>query len=323
MTETAAHLTDFVNVGNPYSVIAEIRGVVRMIYPDFDFRPVRGTFDDVVRLFAGKFPGYRRCNTEYHDLKHTTDVTLALMGLIHGAILKGKDLSKRDITIALVTSLLHDTGYIQTVDDTQGTGAKYTQVHIDRSIEFMGKYFDMIGFAIEDFKDGSDIVNCTGLNADIRRIRFRSKSTELLGKMLGTADLLGQMGDRNYLEKLLFLFYEFREAGISDYTSELDLLRKTTRFYDMTKKRLAVELGHVERYMIYHCRTRWGVDRDLYKATIDANMEYLQFVLKNHAKQYRQYLRRGGYVRKLESMGRRVDAAMFSEEGSVSGSVTP
>ena len=31
--------------------------------------------------------------------------------------------------------------------------------------------------------------------------------------MLGTADLIGQMADRYYLEKLLLLYEEFSEAG--------------------------------------------------------------------------------------------------------------
>ena len=31
------------------------------------------------------------------------------------------------------------------------------------------------------------------------------------------ADLVGQMSDRAYLEKLLFLYYEFKEAGFPGY----------------------------------------------------------------------------------------------------------
>ncbi len=56
--------------------------------------------------------------------------------------------------------------------------------------------------------------------------------------MLGSADLLGQMSDRAYLEKLLFLYKEFREAGIPGFNTEFDIIRKTVDFYEITVQRL-------------------------------------------------------------------------------------
>ena len=76
------------------------------------------------------------------------------------------------------------------------------------------------------------MLECTGLDTNLTEITFESKEIELLGKMLGTADLLGQMADRIYIEKLLFLFREYQEGNIVGYNNELDLLKNTANFYD-------------------------------------------------------------------------------------------
>ena len=40
-----------------------------------------------------------------------------------------------------------------------------------------------------------------------------------MGKVLGTADLVAQMADKNYQEKLPLLFLEFQEAGMEEFES--------------------------------------------------------------------------------------------------------
>ena len=296
-------LAKFVNMGDPQSVLDEVRTIVLMVFPDFNFKPFKAVSKDTVDLFRGKYPGYQECNTVYHDLKHTTDSLLAMTRLIHGAILMGEPFSRESVGMGLIATLLHDTGYIQAQEDDSGSGAKYTQTHIDRSIEFLDKYYMQRGYSRQDVKDSSDMLRCTGLNVVIEKIRFRSKEIEILGKMLGTADLIGQMADRTYLEKLLFLYYEFQEGNVGDYKNELDLLGKTLGFHTLTKNRLANELGNVTQYMIHHFKERWSLDADMYAITIDRNMTYLKSIMEKHGEKYRDYLRRGGYVKRLEKEG--------------------
>jgi hypothetical protein len=64
-----------------------------------------------------------------------------------------------------------------------------------------------------------------------KKVTYPSANIEIMGKMLGTADLLGQMADRLYLEKLIPLFHEFEEGKVPGFESELNLLRKPTNFY--------------------------------------------------------------------------------------------
>ncbi|MCG6881759.1 MAG: hypothetical protein LJE96_21760 [Deltaproteobacteria bacterium] len=293
MDENKPTLMHFVNMEDPFSVLEEVKKTVSLIFPDFDYGTIDLVFNDLLNLFAGNYPGYRKCNTRYHDLKHTTDTFMALARLIHGATNTGADFTRRGTSLALISALMHDTGYIQTDDDKTGTGAKYTLNHVDLSVDFMSDYFDKKGFSRENFSFCRNIVRCTGLEVDLAGIQFSDFENNLLGKMLGTADLQGQMADRNYLEKLIHLYHEFREGGVSGYESELDLLRKTPDFYQMTLTRFDEELDGVWRYMRHHFISRWGLDKDVYKTNIERHMAYIKQILRHHSDDYRRYLRRG------------------------------
>jgi len=293
MNADIIQIEDLVDVDDPFAVLDEVKIIMGMIFQEFDFRPLDGIFKDILRLFRGDYPGYRECNAKYHDQKHTIDTLLAIAGLIHGASICGQSLSERTVNLGLACALFHDTGYIQKSDDLPGTGAKYTLIHISRSIEFMNTYLTENGyFREEDLSDGKDILMCTGLNTRLEDIHFRSGQIEMMGKILGTADLMGQMADRRYLEKLLLLFQEFKEGGVGGFETELDLLNDTVHFNKMTKERFAGELGGVNRFMRFHFKRRWDIDRDIYTEAIDRKIEYLKIVLKDHRNEYRLYLRR-------------------------------
>ena len=81
----------------------------------------------------------------------------------------------------------------------------------------------------------------------------------------------------------------------------MDLLRNTPHFYQLTKKRFVEEMGGVTRFLKEHFRTRWGIDRDLYEEAMENHMAYLVSVVKNHAENYRSYLRREKMMEELES----------------------
>jgi hypothetical protein len=288
-----------VDLENPEKVINEVKIIISMEIPDFDFRQLCQIFYDIVRLFQGKFPGYQSCNTDYHDLRHTTDTFIATARLIHGYIFKSNRLSDKNIALGLISVLMHDTGYIQTINDTYGTGAKYTLEHISRSILFIEKYFENNNYLKEDFIFCKNCISCTGLNTMVNDLDFLSHENEIIGKMLGTTDLLCQMADRTYLEKLLFLYYEFREGKVLGFDSEFDLIKKTMNFFITTKERFKSNFDNLQRFMIYHFKERWNIDRDLYIEGIEKNIEYLTFIIDKHEKDYLRQLRRGGVVKKL------------------------
>jgi len=292
-------ISALVNMESPQDVLDEAKKIILMMHPQFDAAPLDRLFFDVVRLFQGEYPGYRACDTQYHDLKHTTDTFLAMARIVHGAAIAGHRFSERGAALGLVSALFHDTGYLLTLEE-EGPGARYTLVHISRSIAFMDDYFAAGGFSKEDFHFCRNILNCTGIDVRIDAIDFMSQENELLGKMLGTADLLGQMADRTYLEKLPFLYDEFKIAGVPGTGSERDFFRNTPRFFDMTKKRFQYELGGVNQHMRHHFRVRWGIDEDLYVSAIEDSIGYLKQILEQHPDTCRCHLRRAGVIRNLE-----------------------
>jgi hypothetical protein len=285
-------IADLIDMFNFESILSEVQVILAMMSFKPAYQLIEQTFADIVRLFDGRYPGYRQCTTPYHDLKHATDTMLAMARLMHGAILEGKSLTRSQVSLGIICALMHDTGYIQKEGDTEGTGAKYTGLDTIRSIEFMKEYLTDHSLMKEQFVTYADILICTSLEKKLDDLSFSSSETELLCKLLGTADLMAQMSDRIYLEKLLNLFKEFQEAKLDGYKDELDLLKKTKDFYEIVKRRFTGELNGVFAYAQRHFKERWGIDRNLYIEAIESNMNYLNYILENHEINYRKHLRR-------------------------------
>jgi len=100
------------------------------------------------------------------------------------------------------------------------------------------------------------------------------------------------MADRAYLEKLLFLYYEFKEAGFAGYDTEFDILRKTMGFYSLTMDRLDGEFHGVRGLVRAHFAERWGTDADLYDEAMGRQMAYLQTILDDATTNFRKKLKR-------------------------------
>ena len=272
-------LYDFVDPADAECVLREVDLIVLEFFPDYDNGLFHRAFRDVEQLFFGKYPGYQASNTKYHDFEHTCSVLLADARLIYGAMAAGNLFVEEDVVKGLLSALFHDVGLIQTTDDNQGTGAKYTVGHEERSIQFMRE--NLAGdLPCDEIEDIADCIRCTILSMSPAKIAFRTPDMRLMGHFLGSADLLAQIADRYYLEKLLLLFEEFKEARLPGYASALDLLSKTRSFYqDLARKRLDRDFGSVDRYMRDYFRRRWGVDKDFYEQAIRRNLDYLDRIL--------------------------------------------
>lgn len=302
MEKEATKLYDLVDCQSHDAVLDEIKTIISLLDMDRIIDPFTIVYQDIVRLFDGEYPGYRASNTFYHNLEHTIMVTLATVRLIHGSIHGGFRFKADNILLGLLAALFHDSGLIQTTQDKQGTGAKYTIGHEKRSVNFMRKNLGKNGFTRQQMDDCAQLIKCTNLKIKLADISFRSKEVENLGKIVGSADLLAQMGDRLYLEKLMLLFKEFEEAGIPDFDSEVELLERTEEFYkNVTQKRLQVDCNNISPNMVNHFRLRWDIDQDLYAESIKKNISYLKTILNSGDKKtsrlfYQKYLRRGGLV---------------------------
>lgn len=282
----------------PAEVLAEILNVLRLISPRFDSSSFERDFRVADRLYRGLYPGYRACNTDYHNFSHAYHTCLATVRLIHGATLDGASLHPRTISMTLSAAVYHDSGYLQEEGDLEGTGAKYTMQHIQRGISLfrnLGRTFD---YSPQELDTIEILIHCTDLGRSYESITFPSCEIELLGKLLDTADLNAQMADRAYLERLLLLFYEFREAGIAAYETEADILRKTGDFYALIDRRLAETAEMTDRFLRNHFLATRNLDCNPYQESIDRQKQYLQSILAAEGEP-QDFLRREGIVDKV------------------------
>lgn len=293
-------LSDQMQMDTPEQILDEVLYILSSSYPNSSHERLKKTYSDTVGLFNGRYQGYRNCSTAYHNLGHTTDVFLAMARMIHGCKITGEGFLWETAEAALISALMHDTGYIQEEDDDIGTGGKFTIVHVDRSIKFAAAYLATLGVGKRDIETYKRLISTTNLSGSIMVIPFRSPEEAAAGKMLFASDILAQMSDRLYLEKLLYLFLEFKEAGIFGIVSEDELYRNTLGFYETICKRLDNDAGYSGRYMRSHFMVRWGVDKDLYMEGMEKNINFLRDLLDNHEKDYMDRLKRGGIVKKLK-----------------------
>jgi len=270
-------LYDLADTDSPAETLTEVKNILLLIDPSQDPVPIEKTYEDIIRLYNGKFPGYRAANTKYHNLEHACSTALAAARLIHGLQVRGQGFSPRLVQLCLIASLFHDTGLIQTVDEVEGTGAQYTIGHEDRSIAVMEKYLTERGYSQEDIRDCGHMIKCTELFFPMSDIPFSSEEVRTMGKIVGTADLLAQMADRNYQEKLPLLFLEFQEAGMEGFETPLELFKKTEEFYrKVARKRMKDVFEGVSAAALYHFRERWKIDKNLYEESIKYNIRRMK-----------------------------------------------
>ncbi|MFC1844501.1 hypothetical protein ACFLZ5_06880 [Thermodesulfobacteriota bacterium] len=287
MNTKDTRLHDLIDIKSPSEIFAEIIKILSLVDPSLDPSLIENAFKDIIRLFSGDYPGYKASNTKYHDLEHTCAVTLATARLIHGLHVQDQIFSSGVMQLGLIGALFHDTGLIQTEVENDGTGAQYTIGHEDRSINLMKEYLSDKDFSAEDILDCSHIIMCTKLSLPIDEIPFRSEGIKEMGKILGSADLIAQMADKNYLEKLPLLFLEFKEAGMPGFETPLELFQNTEEFYhSVARTRLSEEMGNVSSSALYHFKDRWGIERDLYAESIKDNIKHMRVVTGDCAESY-------------------------------------
>jgi hypothetical protein len=285
-------VTNKVNVEEAASVRDAVLGLFASRYPGSDFTPLGGAFDDFQALFEGRYPGYLACDTLYHDIRHTLDMSLAMARLIDGherASAPAERLGPRRAALGVLIALLHDCGYLRRMSEGNvENGAVFTKIHVSRSADFISAYLPTLGF-IAEAPVAARLVHYTGYEMEIDDIRIDDPKDQLLGWMVGTADLIGQMSDRMYLEKCReFLYPEFVIGGIAReqlpdgreivrYGSPEDLVLKTPAFYEYVgRTRMEKKLGDVQRYA-----QAYFDGPSLYQVEIDRNMAFLRQAIES------------------------------------------
>jgi hypothetical protein len=182
----------------------------------------------------------------YHNVEHTMLVTLVGYDILRGRQLL-METNASDFAHLIFACLFHDIGYVRGIlkgdsadgyiIDAKGNKAELPRgssdaallpYHIDRS-----KLFVMDRFA--KIKD----LDATRVATAIEFTRFPSThgaddSDSEEGMLVRAANLIGQLGDPQYLRKANALYYEFEEVGMNKqlgYSSPADLIDLYPKFY--------------------------------------------------------------------------------------------
>ena len=244
----------------PGAVEEEVDRIYRKLFPGGERGFVAQAFDWAESCFTGKFHDYQPIDARYHDLEHTLQGTLCLARLISGreAADARPKVSERKFQLTLLAILFHDTGYLKKKEDKEGTGAKYTPIHVGRSATFAQEFLATKEYAKTEISAVQNMISCTGVNADLKSIPFSDDLERTLGFALGTGDLLGQMAASDYVDKLPVLYLEFAESARFNpdkplrfmCNSAAELMRNTLPFWeDYVLPKINNDFGKLYRFL--------------------------------------------------------------------------
>ncbi len=269
---------------DPTAVEVEVQAAFLNLFPTGDRLFVPQVFGWAIECFTGKYHDYQPIDARYHDFEHTLQGTLCMARLLRGRFQAGAEpvLTQRIVQLGLLAILLHDTGYLKRRGDAEGTGAKYTITHVERSAEFAAQLLTEKGFAAHDVKAVQNMIHCTGVDATLNVIPFQDELEKVVGFALGTADLLGQMSAEDYVDKLPILYGEFAEAVrfsrdkghfIAAFSSANDLMQKTPLFWDKyVRRKLDGDFGRLYQFL----NQPYPAGPNSYIEKIEANMKRLR-----------------------------------------------
>ena len=283
-------VTDRVRTTDLQQVSAEVMRLYRRLYNGSPSGAIERAFAEIGRLYAGEHPEYRPCDTEYHDIQHVLDVTLAMARLMDGYERSrngsgSPSLPAACFALGVITALFHDFGYLRRRNDRRHRyGAEYTLTHVSRGSKHLHRYLPRIGLK-RYANTGATLVHYTGYERPAETIPLNDTLLRRVGHMLGTADIIAQMADRCYLEKCRDRLYpEFVLGGLTKkklpgggtqimFSSGDDLVRKTPGFYMNAAKRLDLQLARAYEYAERHFR-----GQNLYLEEMQKNVRYAQAV---------------------------------------------
>jgi hypothetical protein len=181
----------------------------------------------------------------YHNVEHTLLVTMAGHDILRGRALH-THMRPEDYAHVIVACLTHDIGYVRGLfksDDDEGflTGAKGEKVTLARGSSdaaLMAYHVDRSKLYVMERMADTPLLDRQRIAQAIEGTRFPPQAVDddedEDAAIVRAADLIGQLGDPNYIRKANALYYEFEEAGINrqlGYDSPADLVNRYPQFY--------------------------------------------------------------------------------------------
>lgn len=240
-------------------------------------------FFDVADLYAGRWPSHEACAVTYHNFSHALDVCLAAARMLSGwnSVEPEHALDGSYFQIGMAAGLFHDAGYIKDKGDHAGQGGKFTLIHVKRSMEIAREYLEKKQWPAGEIDAVTRIISITDYTKlpNLARL-FKDLRLKTLAQIVATADLVAQMADTDYVQRIDDLFAEFEE--VYEFENPEDLAKKGTKvyktvqeikdgtiaFYEQFVVPTLNRLGRMDRYLSGF----FGAGRNPYQENIAANL---------------------------------------------------
>ena len=180
----------------------------------------------------------------YHNVEHTLLVTLAGHDIIRGRAVHN-NVTATDYTHVIIACLTHDIGYVRGAlrgDDANGfvvdaSGKKISLPRGSSDASLMQYHVDRSKLYVMERMEGVPLLDRQRIANAIEGTRFpppNGQSHDEEASIVRAADLIGQLGDPNYIRKANALYYEFEEVGMNrqlGYDSPADVVDRYPQFY--------------------------------------------------------------------------------------------
>lgn len=285
------------NSSDSEEVEAQVRDIVGQFAPGYDPTRFGQAFAVLRKGVNGELPGYDSLKTLYHNPAHTHEVVLCTARILHGMALSGLRVDNDSLDAALIGALMHDIGYLMKTGESEGTGAQFTRTHVARGADFVRDELPLLMDLPDPVRDATiKVVQVTDHRKHPSWVSYDNPQQMLVAYATAAGDLVGQMANGEYLERLLFLYMEFREAGLREFGSVHQLLEKTSQFYEVTQARIERDLHGVAAAVRRHFAATQGEDRNFYRESITRNLAYLAELVRQSPEERLERLKRGGIV---------------------------
>ncbi|MDU6746295.1 MAG: HD domain-containing protein [Bradyrhizobium sp.] len=180
----------------------------------------------------------------YHNVEHTLLVTLAGHEILRGRALHSH-MTADDYVHVIMACLLHDIGYVRGLfreDDADGVvvdpaGRKICLPRGSSDASLMSYHVDRSKLYVINRIEGMAPLDKDRIARAIEGTRFPPLAGQQFDEeqsIVRAADLIGQLGDPNYIRKANALYHEFEEVGINrqlGYDSPADIVHRYPQFY--------------------------------------------------------------------------------------------
>lgn len=260
-------------------VFEEILEILHAIAPKFDTTRISAAYNDAFDLFSGHYPGYKAATSDFYDFNHTMAVALAYIRLAHGTIINGTELSPAVVELGLICAFFHDSGLIEKEETGSSSSTILLQDNERRSAAFLKAWLKSRNASRGDMENCASILRCTNMNCLPESISFYSKDIQVVAYILGTSDILAQMADRMYLEKLPILVTELQAGKGGDECLESRVFHETEHFFNtVVTERLFGQFNGVAKNMRSHFRVYKNIDCDPYLESVTGQIQHISFL---------------------------------------------